>query len=186
MKSALTLMLFLLFIGITAQNLSEVNKDLSLPDSLTYKNEIRIYQGGGKVNFVSLFRMFKDESGKWTAEFYENYNKKRTLKYKNDLEFIWKNILRTKIEFLPNMNDIFYKLSDRGKVELVGGKYEINQKLILICDGLGYKVQIKTDNKINTVNYSNPRAYFKHYQEVDELIYFNELLNLIKSEFELW
>ena len=65
------LVLFLSFSTFTvAQNITEINSDLKLSDSLTYKTEVRIYQGGGTTNYSSLFRMFKDESEKWTAEFY--------------------------------------------------------------------------------------------------------------------
>ncbi|MFY0602775.1 MAG: hypothetical protein JXQ93_02415 [Flavobacteriaceae bacterium] len=98
MKNIQILIIFLFSIAISAQDISGINSDLKLPDSLAYETEIRIYQGGGITNYSSLFRMFKDKSEKWKAEFYEHYAKvngqtelrteKQTLKSENDMKFI--------------------------------------------------------------------------------------------------
>uniref|UniRef100_UPI00261FC435 hypothetical protein n=1 Tax=uncultured Algibacter sp. TaxID=298659 RepID=UPI00261FC435 len=113
MRNFQLLILLLFSIGVYAQNISQINADLKLSDSLTYETEIRIYQGGGITNYSSLFRMFKDKSEKWTAEFYEHYSKvigktefqteKRTLKSDNDMEFVYLNLLRSHILDLPNL-----------------------------------------------------------------------------------
>ena len=63
MKNIQILTIFLFSIGISAQNITEINSDLKLSDSLTYETEVRIYQGGGITNYSSLFRMFKDKNG---------------------------------------------------------------------------------------------------------------------------
>jgi hypothetical protein len=75
MKNIQILIIFLFSIAISEQNITDINSDLKLSDSLTYETEVRIYQGGGITNYSSLFRMFKDKSEKWTAEFYEHYAK---------------------------------------------------------------------------------------------------------------
>lgn len=196
MRNIKILILFLFSIGISAQNITEINSDLKLSDSLTYKTEIRIYQGGGLNNYSSLFRMYKGKTDKWTAEFYQHYAKvigqtklrieKQTLKSENEMEYVWNSILRTNVEFLPNMSDIKYKMRERGNVELVDGEYQLMWKSKQIMDGIGYKAQIKTEKKSNDVDYGNPESYLKYYPEVDELIYFNELLDIIKNEFEIW
>lgn len=196
MKNIRCLIIFLFSIGIYAQNISRINTDLKLSDSLALDSEIRIYTGGGITNYSSLFRMYKDKSGKWTAEFYQHYAKvpgqtklrieKQTLKSENDMEFVWYSILRTNVELLPNMSDIKYKMRDRGHVELVDGEYQLIWNSKQIMDGISYKVQIKTEKTSNEIGYGNPESYLKYYPEVDELIYFNELLDIIKSEFGIW
>lgn len=99
MKNIHILIIFLFSIGISAQNITEINSDLKLSDSLTFDTEIRIYQGGGITNYSSIFRMFKDKSEKWSAEFYKHYAKvnrqvelrteKLILTSEKDIEFIF-------------------------------------------------------------------------------------------------
>ena len=179
-----------------AQNKFELNSNLNLPDSLTNKTEIRIYKGGGITNYSSLIRIYKNDQGRWIVEFYRHFTKvkgkegfrsvKRILMSKNDMELVWNNILRTNIQFLPNMAKIKYKMRERGNIQFIDGEYQLLWKTKVIMDGVGYKVQIKSFNIYNEVAYGNPESYLKHYQDVDELIYFTELLNLIRQEFEIW
>jgi hypothetical protein len=197
------LIIFLFSIGVSAQNISEINSDLKLSDSLNYDTEIRIYQGGGITNYSSLFRMFKDKSEKWTAEFYEHYTEldegklrieKRSLKSENDMEFIFQNFIRSNILDLPNMSQIKWKLTTRGNVEKVTGEfrgkiieeYEYEKGQISILDGEGFKVQAKGYNRTNSFEFSNPDSYLKYYPEIDELIYMCEILNIIRNEFGIW
>jgi hypothetical protein len=196
MRNIQLLIIFLFCIGVSAQNISRINTDLKLSDSLILDSEIRIYSGGGITNYSSLFRMYKDKSDKWTAEFYQHYAKvagqtelqteKRTLKSGNDMEFVWNSILRTNVQFLPNMTEIKYKMRERGNIEFVDGEYQLMWESKTIMDGVGYIVQIKADKKIHEVYYANPESYLKYYPEVDELIFFNELLDIIKNEFDIW
>lgn len=204
MKNIQILIIFLFSIGISAQNTTEINSDLKLSDSLTYETEVRIYQGGGITNYSSLFRMFKNNSDKWTAEFYEHYakvnrqaelrTKKRTLKSENDMEFVFQNFVRSHILDLPSLSEIQWKLVTRGNVEKVKkqyrGKefeeYELTNNKIAILDGEGYKIQVKGWNRANEFEFSNPDGYLKHYPEIDELIYMCEILDTIRTEFGIW
>ncbi|HPF12536.1 MAG TPA: hypothetical protein PKW08_13285 [Flavobacteriaceae bacterium] len=204
MKNIQILVIVLFSIGVSAQNITEINSDLKLSDSLTYETEVRVYQGGGITNYSSLFRMFKDNSEKWRAEFYEHYAKvegqaelrteKRSLKSENDMEFVFQNFIRSHILDLPNLNQIQWKLVTRGSVKKVKrvsqGKeieeYELMDKQIGILDGEGYIIQVKGWNRTNEFEYSNPDAYLKHYPEIDELIYMCEILNTIRTEFGIW
>ncbi|WP_196888256.1 hypothetical protein [Aureivirga sp. CE67] len=204
MKNIQILIIFLFSIGVSAQNITEINSDLKLSDSLTYETEVRIYQGGGITNYSSLFRMFQDKSEKWTAEFYEHYAKvegqvelrakKQTLKSENDMEFIFLNFIRSHILDLPNLSEIKWKLVTRGKVEKVKmihrGKeieeYELINMQVAILDGEGYKIQVRGRNKTNEFEFSNPNGYLNHYPEIDELNYMCEILNLIRTEFDIW
>jgi hypothetical protein len=201
MKNIQILIILLFSIEVSAQNITEINSDLRLNDTLTYETEVRIYQGGGISNYSSLLRMFKDKSEKWTAEFYEHFAKvdgvtelrteKRNLKSENDVEFIFLNLVRSHIFDLPSLNEIKWKLVTRSNVEKVKNKYrdkeieeyELTNKKIAVLDGEVFKVQVKSRSKTNEFEYYNPEEYLKHYTEIDELNYIVEILNLIRSEF---
>lgn len=204
MKNILILIIFLFSVAIYAQDISGINSDLKLSDSLTYETEIRIYQGDGITNYSSLFRMFKDKSKQWKAEFYEHYAKvdglvelrteKQTLKSENDLEFIFQNFVRSHILDLPSLNEIQWKLETRGEVKKITktyrGKeveeYELINTKIQITDGEGFKIQVKSWNTTNEFEFSNPDGYRSHFPEIDELIYMCEILNTIRTEFGIW
>ncbi|RZS92003.1 hypothetical protein [Aquimarina brevivitae] len=204
MKNTIFLLIPLLSINLFAQNLSEINSDLYLADSLTYQNEVRIYQGGGISNYSSLFRMYQNESDHWTAEFYEHYakvdetdevrTKKQKLKSINDMEFVFQSLNRSHILDLPSLNEIRWKLVTRGNVEKIKSmfrckeieEYQLTNKRVAIMDGEGYKVQVKNSNKANEFEFANPDGYFKYYPDIDELIYMCEILNTIRTEFGIW
>lgn len=204
MKNIILILISLLSLTLYSQNLSQINADLNLTDSLTYETEVRVYQGGGITNYSSLFRMFKDTSGKWTAEFYEHYakvagvvelqTKKQTLKSKNELEFVFENFIRSHIFHLPDMRKIQWKMVKRGDVkkvtDTIRGKvseeYLASKERVMIMDGSGFIVSVKQQEKVNHFQYSNPESYLKHYPENDELIYMCEILNIIRDEFGIW
>ncbi|SEL53661.1 hypothetical protein SAMN04487910_2750 [Aquimarina amphilecti] len=204
MKNIILFLIPLLSLSLYSQNLTEINYDLNLTDSLTYETEVRIYQGGGITNYSSLFRMFKNKSKKWSAEFYEHYAKvdgqaklrteKKTLKSKSDLEFVFQNFVRSHILDLPDMRKIQWKMVKRGNVEKVidtiRGKifeeYLSSERRIMITDGTGFIVKVKQQEETNHFEYSNPKSYLKHYPEIDELIYMSEILNIIQNEFGIW
>ena len=204
MKNILVLIVFLFSIGASAQSRSKINSVFKLSDSLTYESEVRVYRGVGELDHTSLFRMFKDTSGKWTAEFYEPHIKvsgqfnvrieKPTIQSENDIEFIFQNFLRSHILDLPSSREIQWKLVARGNVEKVKepnhgyiiGEYAYMNKVILIFDGEGYSVQVKSGDKVNDFYYSNPDQYLEMYPEIDELNYMCEILDLIRSEFHIW
>ncbi len=196
MKNILITFFILISISLFAQDVTEINKQLKIQDSLTFEKEIRIYRGFGITNLTEIFRMYQDESNDWKVENYRLYqsfeNSKKSkidkteLTAKSNLEFIWASLLQTNVSELPNMSDIRYKMQRRGKVELIDGEYQpINEK-VFITDGIGYVVKIRDSKKLNQIYYGNPESYLKHYSEIDELIYFSELLALIKNEFDIW
>ena len=204
MKNILILILFIFSNSVLSQNIAKINSDLRLSDTLKYDTEVRIYHNISITNYSTLFRMFKDKSGKWNALFYEHFAEvprktklkitQKTLESKNDLEYIFQNFVRSHILDLPNQNEIDWKLVTRGKVEkvksFIRGKefeeYELNTGKVVINDGEGYKIQVKGWNKTNEFELSNPYSYLNHYPEIDELIYYCEILNLVREEFGIW
>ncbi len=189
---------------LVTADISKINKDLKLSDSLTYPTEIRIYTGGGITNYSSLFRMYKTEKGKWNADFYEHYDEvigraelktnRKKLTAKNELEFVFKNLVRSYILELPSLDKIQWKLKKRGEINRLKYKrkgktkveYETMFSEVAILDGETYTIQSKTNKKSHTFTYSNPESYLKHFPEIDELIYMNEILNTLKNEFDIW
>ncbi|MEB8345783.1 hypothetical protein OO010_06975 [Flavobacteriaceae bacterium KMM 6898] len=181
----LKILIFLLFsIGVLAQNKSKINADLKLSDSLNYETEVRIYKSEGTYH-SSLFRMYKDNSGKWNTEFYEHSNnvneftelltEKRTLISKNDVESVFLSLVRNYIFELPNIDQIEHKLDNRGNIKKVG-----------ITDRDEFKIQAKNKDKNNEFQISNPDNYLINNPKIDELIYMSEILNTIRNEFEIW
>ena len=196
MKNILTTYFLFVSISLFAQDLSEINSALKIPDSLTFEKEIRIYRGFGITNLTEIFRMYQDESDNWKIEsykFYQNFEdfkksqiEKTELNAKNNAEFAWVSLLQTKVTELPNMSDIRYKMQKRGKVELIDGEYQTLNEEIFITDGTGYAVKVRNKEKLNEIYYGNPESYLKHYPEIDELIFFSEILEIIRTEFTIW
>lgn len=193
MKNLLQSITLLYSIFAFSQNISEINANLKISDSLTNQKEIRIYKKEGTTNYSELLHLYF-ENKKWNAIHYKYYaslyeNKPPTiekikLSTKKDLELLWIQILATNIEFLPNQSEIEYKL--RGKLEidrLTNGEYEYSYKKTLAIDGTNYLVMVKNYNKRNKVTFDNPESYLKLYPNVDELIDFCNLLKIINSTF---
>lgn len=195
--------------GLNAQNISKINKDLKLSDSLTHLIEIRIYCGGGITNYSSLFRMYKTDKNIWKAAFYEHFDevlghrgksilrtRKKKISSKNDMKHVYKNLLRSYILELPSIETIQWKLKKRGEVERIeykrkgkkNVKYETVSSQVAFLDGQIYTVQIQSKpwKKKHTFTYNNPESYLKDFPEIDEIIYMNEILNIIKNEFDIW
>jgi hypothetical protein len=188
---------------VFSQNISEINSDIKITDSLKFKTEIRIYQNMGISNYSSLLRICKDEKD-WIVEFYEHYVKvegitelkieKQILKSKNDMQFVLLNLIRSNILNLPSLEEIRWKLVKRGNVELkktnIRGKiieeYDLLNNEIWKMDGKGFKIQVNCWNKKNEFEFSNPDSYLKEFPEVDELIFMSEILNIIRHEFGIW
>lgn len=85
------------------------------------------------------------------------------------------------------MDKFLYKLSTKNK------NYEVEDGIIVsstsvssVLDGVGYYTKIKNYKNQNEFEYDNPEAYLKKYPNVDELISFKELLDLIRAEFKVF
>ena len=195
MKKLLIIVLIFSSSILIAQELTEINKNLELPDSLLNGNEIRIYKGFGIHNHTGIFRMYQHKSKKWKAEFYDHYAsvpntaelkiEQHKLKPKNKMELVWLNVLKTNIQDLPNMAVIEWKLKNP-EIVIDMGEEVLSWQKTSILDGNSYVVLVKNGNRFKKIAYSNPESYLKIYENVDELIYFNELLNLVKTEFGIW
>ena len=102
------------------------------------------------------------------------------------MNLVWLNIARTNIQDLPNMIDINWKLKNNPTIQVINGEEQLSWRSTSILDGEGYNVQFKWGDKSNRINYSNPESYSILYPGVDELEYFMEFINLIRTEFEVF
>ena len=204
MKNFLLFLLFLYSFNGFTQELTRINTNLGLSDSLTNSVEIRVYQGFGITNYTSVFRMFKNESDSWKAEFCEHFAavpnhsglrvEKRKFKPETDFEYVFQNLLRSNIQNIPSDDKINWKFAKRNPVKLienqVRGKvyseYSYVKTITSILDGTSYTFQFKDLNKTNTFHYSNPESYLKIYPEVDELMYVCEMISLLRNQFGIW
>lgn len=200
MRFLLFLIILLFSFTIEAQEISEINKVLKIPDVLDYENEIRIYKDYSITNGMEIFRMYNEGKDNWIVCIFSFSKTNKTITKIDQIKFpkenieklkpkdanlIWLNLLITNAEFLPNMESVQYKLStpfiDSEKEEKV-----IIRKKVLVTDGAGYQVYIKNGKIRNNFSFYNPEKYLKYYPTVDELIAYNELLSVIKKEFNLW
>ena len=195
----LLLSIILLFsFNTKAQEISEINKVLELPDTLEFEKEIRIYKDYSTTDGMEIFRMYDEGKDNWIVTIY-SYSLNQVTKI-NEVRFpkenigklkpknaylIWLNLLITNIEFLPNMESIRYKFG-KSYIDLGRGEYDIAKKVKHVLDGQGYQVFIKNGKNKNHFSFNNPETYLKFYPTVDELISYNELLSVIKKEFNLW
>ena len=196
MKKLFILIIILSNSTIFGQNLTQIDKNIGLADSLTYNKEIRIYRTSGMNNHMGIFRMYQDSKEKWKAEFIDHYAEvpnqaelkieKRKLKSKSKMNLVWLEIQKTNIQDLPNMTDIEWKLKKEPVIHEMDGEKVLSWKQTSILDGLGYDVHFRGGKFFNRVYYSNPESYLRIYENVDELIYFSELLNLLRTEFGVW
>ena len=197
------LILIIFIISISScfgQDHSEINKSLDLPDSLEYENEIRIYKDFSTTDRMEIFRMYNKGKNEWvvTIYFYNKRFKSATkiemiefpkenlgeLKAKN-ANLIWLKILLTDIDKLPNLKDISYKLK-KSEIEFIDGEYAIARNVISVVDGESYFVNFRNFKKTNNFFFSNPETYLSNYSDVDELISYNQIVTIIKDEFNLW
>jgi hypothetical protein len=196
MKHFFFTLLLISFSQIFGQSISEINKNLNIPDTLSNEKEIRIYKWYSTTNGSELFRMFKNDKQVWVIELYEHYNPlkkedkprfiKSEPKSKTDLNLVWLYILASDIEYLPSIEQINYKLKSEAEFVLDRGEYEMYHKSKRPLDGIGYQAIFKDGKKSNSFEFGNYNSYLKNYPNVDELNSYSKLMSTIENEFHVW
>lgn len=190
MKNLVLFIFLLISVRNFAQDYS-VNKLAKIPDSITNFSELRVYLQPALTNGWQVFRMYKEtENATWKIELIKNSsNLRRQIKELNsptNLDIVWLKILQTDILHLPKWESIKYKFKKNKTTELEEGKFVDNYSTVAIMDGIGYEVMIKNNKEFNKITYSNPEGYLKHFENIDELIAFKNLLDTIRNEFFIW
>lgn len=193
--------LFLTIISIqnlSSQTIQEYDKFLKIENLKFNTNEIRVYKKDAISTGLELFRLYQDDKENWKAELYEtiasNNNgeiKIRARKYKlnslKNFELIWAQILDTDVIHLPKWQTFEYKLVKKNKkYEIEDGEIISSTSMSNFLDGFSYYVKIKNGKQENEIEYSNPESYLKTYPNVDELISFKELLDLLRNDFKIF
>jgi hypothetical protein len=196
------LVLFLLFttFHFFGQDISEINKNINLSETLEFEREIRIYKDYSITTSIEIFRMYDEGQNNWTVVIYY-YNKEfKTATKINEIQFpkenigklkvkdanlIWLNFILNDIEYLPSIKDIDYKLKTTS-IEIEDGEKIILKRKISPLDGESYEVFVKNGKVENHFIFNGLNSYLKHYPQVDELISYNKLLSIINTEFNLW
>ncbi|WP_143106407.1 hypothetical protein [Pustulibacterium marinum] len=183
-----------------AQNMKEINAAIGLSDTLTYENEIRIYQSESITNYSSLLRLYEESEDNWKVTYDEHFAKvpgnpkerveTHRLKGKQSLHYVFLALLRSYIDQLPDQRSIEWKLKERGVIykENYNGEetYQLANKVTTVLDGTGYTVMTKVYGKAHNFSFSNPDTYYKLYPEVDELVFMKEIIDTIRTEFGIW
>ena len=205
-KNLLVSLLLIYILPAFSQDISKMNADLKLSDSLVHITEIRIYQDHQITNYSSLLRLYEKDKKQWVGEFYEHFNAvpssgvklrmtQKKITPKSDFEFIATSLKRSGILDLPSFDEIRWKFKIRGEIEKVEEKgsrgrtdsyYTYTSQFGGPSDGESFFVQVKYGGKTNEFSFSNPDSYLKKYPEVDELNYIHEIMELIREEFEIW
>ncbi|MFP3592878.1 hypothetical protein SB689_13015 [Chryseobacterium sp. SIMBA_038] len=194
---------FLLFIIISintlsAQTIQEYDKILKIENLKFNTNEIRVYKKYAISTGLELFRFYQDDKENWKAELYKTFvisgNKedkiivdKTILNSLKNPKLIWAQILDTDVVCLSKWETFKYKLKKHmHDYEVIDGEVTSSTQTTRIMDGISYTVKIKTGENENEFSYSNPEDYLKTYPNVDELISFKELLDLLKKDFKIF
>jgi len=132
----------------------------------------------------------------WNIEFYKFYNEvpsvtkthfeSSKLKSKTNLDLVWLYLLDSNVEYLPSLDQIDYKLKSKGEITFEYGEYDIIWKKKYPLDGIGYEAFFKDGERSNYFDFGNYDSYMKDYPEVDELIYYSEIIKILSNEIEIW
>lgn len=200
MRNFLIYIITIISLNVHAQDISEINKVLELPDTLLHKQEIRIYKKYETTYSTEIFRMYNEGNNHWKAQIFYFSNQYKNVTKLIEYEFpkenngilkpknanlIWLQLLLCDIDYLPSIENIKYKLKE-SSITFEDGDYNIVEKHSLILDGNSYKVFVSDIKIKNYFTFDNPENYLKSYPNVDELQSYTKLLSIIKKEFNLW
>jgi len=183
-----------------AQEVQEFDTILKIENLEFHPKEIRVYKDFSTSTGLELFRMYYDENDKINTEFYYTVagktesgkikirvRNKKLNSFKNP-EYIWLELIYSKIIHLPDFDEIRYKLTPKPEIILneEGELVTVKIRPAMFLDGEIYFVQIKNDGIIKSLEYPSPESYLGKFPDMDELIIFNDFLNIIKEEFKIF
>lgn len=195
MKKRFSIILVFFICNLYSQDFQKINMVINIPDSLTFTKELRIYKHFGTSNGSEVFRIYQLKDKTWKIELYKFYDAlssnekpKFTSEFlisDSNLNQFWARILDTHAEFLPDIKAIDYKLKGKTVFESDSDDYGSTKK-IAFTDGIGYIAFVRNYNEVNQFSFANAEAYLEHFPEVDELNSYSSLLNLIRTQFNIW
>ncbi|GEP52768.1 hypothetical protein FNO01nite_34400 [Flavobacterium noncentrifugens] len=195
MKRTFTIFILFFVSNLFPQTVSEINKVIKIPDSLSNEKEIRIYKRYSITNASEIFRMYQTKEKKWKAELYKYYHETNSTQTKfelqklesnTDLRLVWLFFIENDIQILKSIKQIKHKLKGKPEYQLIDGEYEVISRQIHPLDGIGYEAFVRTDNYKHNFDFSNYDQYLKYYPKVDELNSYSEIINILQKEFNIW
>ncbi|HLW42459.1 MAG TPA: hypothetical protein VKY82_08855 [Flavobacterium sp.] len=199
MKVYLSMLLFFILNLGFSQQIPEFECILNVDKLPFSKSEIRVYKDHSISTGLELFRIYYDEDKKdWNAEFYQTVAKElkdKTIEVKirrydlksyYNIEYIALQLLFSDIKYLPSDDVIKYKMEPKAKILLEEEGFIIETTSSITTDGIHYYVQVADLNEFYEIKYSNPENYLKKHPTIDELISFNEFLDIIKQHFNIF
>ena len=94
-------------------------------------------------------------------------------------------MLLADIEYLPNLQDIKYKLKN-STIEKIDGKNTLLKKVKTVPNVFSYSIFVRNVKVNNYFVFNDPEKYFDLFPDVNELVSFNKLLSVIRNEFNIW
>lgn len=190
MKKVLLIYLILSAVGLNAQSISEINTWLGISDSLSNK-EIRIYKRYSTTTSTELFRFYKTDKSTWSTKLYHFRSDRNTfdetdITPKNNLEYLWLQFYIINIDKLKSINEIDYKIQKKKIVFDEEYGYGIETNKLVTTDGIEYTLYYRNQNATNTVQFNNYETYLKQSPDVDELNAYDEIIKLVKNNFNIW
>lgn len=183
---------------VSAQQNLMYDKILKIENVALKNHEIRVYKNYSTSTGLELFRFYQDEKENWKAEFYQTValgknndtklkiRKSKLNSFKNP-ELIWSQISDTNVIHLPEIQQFQYKLTKKNKVyQIEDGEILSSTSEVTVGDGISYYTLVKNNLIQNEFEYSNPESYLENYPNVDELLSFKELLDLIRNEYKVF
>lgn len=160
-----------------------IKKSINKP-SFTALTITRIGHTGNKKEKV---KMTKDENEDWNIDYtaYQNDQEMINLEtLQNDS--LWFEVLKTKIHFLPDWEDIQYKFSTFLEADLGNGTELLEDHFLVL--GESYEIEIWTDKdqKYNKISYASPEACYKKFPEVDETKAVAKLIGIFKEQYQIF
>jgi hypothetical protein len=193
---------FLLLIPfqVCSQSFEKLDSILKIQHIPLNESEIRIYKDYSTSTGLELFRLYKDENNVFQAEFHQTVARKigdnTEIRVKKDklnsiknMEVIWLAFLNSDIGHLPPFSEIVYKFRDNKDLELKIIDGEITYLQIskpIILDGVTFMINFSSPKMKNQIVYDNPESYLNLFPNVDELISFQEILEIARTEFNLF
>lgn len=200
MKIKLFYILFIIHISLLfSQEIQKFDSILKIENLKLHSKESRVYKDYSTSTGLELFRMYYDENDKINTEFYYTVARKSesgetTIRVRNkklnsfkNPEWIWLELIYSDILNIPDFDEIRYKLKPKAKVLLdEEGELVVETIETYPLDGVSFYIQIRNNEITKDIEYPNPESYLNKFPEVDELIIFNDFLNIIKEEFKVF
>ncbi|WNM20189.1 hypothetical protein [Flavobacterium capsici] len=190
MKKILLIFFLITYAGLNAQSISEINLKIGIPDTLC-SQEIRIYKRYSITTSTEVFRLNKIDGKNWKAVLYHFRSdlpsfEKKEITPKNNFEYIWLQFYILNIDKLKSIKEIKYKLDKPLIVFDEKEGYLIKRTETAVTDGIGYYLLYKDHMRKNTITFDNYEAYLSKFPNVDELNSYNDIMSLIKLNFDIW